>query len=321
VTLLALATDGAHLLSASDNNILRIWNINTGETEQEIIGCAAESGDSVICIAISPNVVHIASGWTDSTVKIWNAQTGEVKQELEGHSQMVNSVAFSPDGVYLVSGSDDSTVRIWNVESGEMERELVGHSGAVRSVTFSPDCVRIASGAADGIRLWNATTGETDGVCGVDSPLIFSVAFSRDGTRIISRSMGSKTIIWNITSGEFENVREIGMGMFLYLYLFAMILSLTQVSTPRNLSQPSKTVNLVRCPQRRIFHFILTQTWWEIDSGCGLSMWLVCCPEISMVQWHALDSNQDVRLLSIWPSGSRIEMRYFRIYNRSPCFM
>ncbi|KIJ91722.1 hypothetical protein K443DRAFT_653503, partial [Laccaria amethystina LaAM-08-1] len=106
----AFSQDGSRVVSGSDDNTVRIWNVTTGEVEAELKGHTG----SVRSVAFSQDGSQVVSGSDDQSVRIWNVTTGEVEAELKGHTHRVTSVAFSQDGSRVISGSDNKTVRIWN---------------------------------------------------------------------------------------------------------------------------------------------------------------------------------------------------------------
>ncbi|KAJ5698402.1 hypothetical protein N7462_000407 [Penicillium macrosclerotiorum] len=112
----AFSGDGRLLASASDDQIVWLWNSTTGLPEQKFEG---HSG-SVQSVAFSPDDRLLASGSNDETLRLWNTATGALEQTLEGHSGPIQSVIFSPDGRFLASGSSDHTVRLWDTATGAL---------------------------------------------------------------------------------------------------------------------------------------------------------------------------------------------------------
>ncbi|MEP4195691.1 MAG: AAA family ATPase [Aliishimia sp.] len=198
VNSVAFSPDGRRIVSGSDDNTLRIWDVQSGEELQVLRGHESY----VTSVAFSSDGRSILSGSQDYTLRIWDAQSGEELQVLQGHERPVTSVAFSTDGRRILSGSYDNTLRIWDAKSGEELQVLQGHESDVTSVAFSPDGHRILSGSRDNtLRLWDAQSGEELKVLQGHKGGVTSVAFSPDGRRILSGSYDTTLRIWDAQSG------------------------------------------------------------------------------------------------------------------------
>ncbi|KAG8693594.1 hypothetical protein FRC09_010409 [Ceratobasidium sp. 395] len=103
---------GAHIVSGSCDNTVRIWDARTGQS----IGQPLQGHTGwVNSVAYSPGGAHIMSSSSDKTIRIWDARTGQsIGQPLQDHTGSVFSAAYSPDGAHIMSGSYDNTVRIWD---------------------------------------------------------------------------------------------------------------------------------------------------------------------------------------------------------------
>ncbi|MHB8598589.1 MAG: WD40 domain-containing protein [Ktedonobacteraceae bacterium] len=152
----AFSTDTTFLVSSSDDQTIRIWNVATGQCLQTL-----RHAHRVRSVALSPDDALLASGSDDHTICIWNAKTGACLKTLSGHDDRVWSVAFDPTGTRLASGGTDCTVRVWDVASGQTLRVLEGHTDWVRSVVFAAKGLVLASGSDDAtLRLWDIQTGQ-----------------------------------------------------------------------------------------------------------------------------------------------------------------
>ncbi len=104
--------DGKTLASGGGDNIIHLWDIDTGKINMTLIGHT----HWVFSLAFSPDGKTLASGSVDSDIRLWDPHTGQHKKTLTGHTAWVRSIAFSSDGKTLVSGSDDGSVLLWEID-------------------------------------------------------------------------------------------------------------------------------------------------------------------------------------------------------------
>ncbi len=131
----AFSIDGKLIVSKSDDDTERTWDVYTGRE----IGCVKKPAYFMRSIAFSPNGKLIVPIPHDNTVQILSLETRKTTIFLKGHMDLVFQVIFSPCGRMIVSGSRDCTVRIWNVETGEEIKKLEGYRREVCCVALSPN--------------------------------------------------------------------------------------------------------------------------------------------------------------------------------------
>jgi WD40 repeat protein/cellulose biosynthesis protein BcsQ len=206
-------SDSKIIATGSDENIVKIWNVETGTLLKELEGHT----NWILSVAFSPDGKVLASGSEDNTVKIWDINTEDCLQTFEdaeghkGHTDRVRSVAFHPDGKFLASGSDDRKIIIWKwngepEEPREFFQSLPNHQSRVRAVTFSPNGDYLASSSDDKtIRIWKSSTDGKFQECQVlegHTDKVVSVAFSPDGKTLASGSDDTTVRIWNVQDGK-----------------------------------------------------------------------------------------------------------------------
>ena len=167
---LAVTPDGKHLVSASNDKTVRVWDIETGQTVRTIRGEAAPGNWGVIhAMALSPDGRWLAVGGylhgTDrvsaSGVRLYDFSSGRLAAFLKGHDNVVYAVAFSPDSTRLISGSGDKTAIVWDLTTRRQVHRLSGHTQAVKAVGFTRDGERAVTGGEDQtLRLWNVADGK-----------------------------------------------------------------------------------------------------------------------------------------------------------------
>ena len=85
----AFSPDGSRVVSGSEDNTVRIWNVATGESEAELKGHSGR----VSSVVFSPDGSHVVSGSEDNTVRIWTIATGL--------STVLADRALLQDGIYV----------------------------------------------------------------------------------------------------------------------------------------------------------------------------------------------------------------------------
>ena len=188
--------DGKTLASASSDNTIKLWHLETQKPIATLIG----HSNLVNSVAFSFDGLILASASDDNTIKLWHLETQKRIATLTGHSDLVNSVAFSPDSKTLASASDDKTIKLWHLETQKLITTL-RHSNEVRSVAFSPDGKTLASTSDDHtIKLWPLQSQKPIATLTGHSSKVNSVAFSPDGLTLASVSSDKTIKLWHLQS-------------------------------------------------------------------------------------------------------------------------
>lgn len=199
VNSVSYSPDGKFIVSGSDDNTVRIWDVATKKPIRTLAGHTS----AVTSVDFSSDGVFIVSGSKDNTVRIWEFATGILIRKIAKHSNSVNSVAFSPDGKTVASGSGDGTVRISEAITGRQIHTLDSYSYQVFSVAFSPDSSFIAGGCGDNmVKIWDATSGKLIRTLTGHRSVAMSVDFSPDGKFVASGSADNTVRIWDAVSGH-----------------------------------------------------------------------------------------------------------------------
>jgi WD40 repeat protein len=153
--------DNEKIVSGSDDNTIKIWNLKTGACIRTLDIHTDGHTDRVTCLATIYGGKEIVSGSYDKTIKIWDSNTGKCIRTLEEHTGEVLCLAIINYGYpYIVSGSSDKTIKIWNSYTGECSDTLEGHTDRVTCLSCPTDEYGngnrlILSGSADKtIKMW-----------------------------------------------------------------------------------------------------------------------------------------------------------------------
>jgi WD40 repeat protein len=191
----AFSPDGTRMITGSEDNTARIWDVATGREVSILKGHASD----VIAAIFSPDGRHIVTGSYDTTAKVWDARTGRELVTFKAHVKPVCTVSMSPDGKKIVTGSTDGTARVWEATTGRELFVLKGHKGPLLSVAYSPDGRRILTGCADGMaRIWDAQRGrETLRIYGRTGG-----TFAPDGKHVVLGGVNGIAKIYNAYTGR-----------------------------------------------------------------------------------------------------------------------
>jgi WD40 repeat protein len=191
--------DGRHVVSASDDGSLKVWELETGRVVATLEG----HGAGVNGCVVTPDGRHVVSVSWNKT-KVWELETGREVAELEGHEAFVQGCAVTPDGRRVVSASEDGTLTVWAWETGREVVTLKGHKASVTGCAVTPDGRHVVSASGDRtLKVWELETGrEVASLKGHDAS-VNGCAVMPDGRHVVSVSW-KKTKVW-----EWETGREV----------------------------------------------------------------------------------------------------------------
>ncbi|CAJ0947927.1 unnamed protein product, partial [Mesorhabditis belari] len=189
-----LEIHSGHVVTSSDDNKLRVWNVDDAELAFTLTG---HMGD-IWTILESDDGKYIFSGSSDQTVRVWCGQTGAQLHVLQGHTDTVTCMSLQ--GTTLVSGSDDGTLRVWDIVDGKCLHILTGHLEEVWCVQF--DGIRVVSSAADfTVKVWNVQTGECLHTLTGHTSTVDSLLFDPDRDLVVSESRDRTIRVWDVRRG------------------------------------------------------------------------------------------------------------------------
>jgi U3 small nucleolar RNA-associated protein 13 len=150
----ALHPDNKQIVTASQNLLLRTWDIETGKCTKSL----KAHERPVMSMDFDSTGVLVATGSSDRTVKVWDIEKGHCTHNFKGHEMVVNTVKFHPDinRLQLVSCSDDNSVMVWDLATMTCAAHLTDHMSTVTSVIFSTDgWTLITAGRDKVVNIWD----------------------------------------------------------------------------------------------------------------------------------------------------------------------
>jgi WD40 repeat protein len=195
----AVTPDGRHVVSASEDKTLKVWELATGRALATFEGHTGE----VRACAVTPDGRHVVSASQDQTLKIWELATGRALATLEGHTGEVTACVVTPDGRHVVSASMDKMLEVWELATGRALATLAGHTGAVRTCAVTPDGRHVVSASWDQtLKVWELATGRALATLRGHTDWVMACAVTPDGRRVVSASDDHTLKVWELATGR-----------------------------------------------------------------------------------------------------------------------
>jgi WD40 repeat protein len=193
--------DGSYVLSVSNDNTLKLWEIKTGAFVRTFSGYGT---DCPTAVCFSVNGRYVLSGHFYTPMKLWEVDTGQCIRTFDKNTFGVTAICFNPDGRYALSGGvTEHKLNLRDVWTGQCVRTFEGHSGNVHSVCFSPDGRYALSGSKDKtVMLWEVETGRRLRTFEGHTESVFTVCFSPDGRYALSGSWDKTVKLWEVETGR-----------------------------------------------------------------------------------------------------------------------
>ncbi|UGQ10440.1 hypothetical protein LO772_26845 [Yinghuangia sp. ASG 101] len=177
VNSLALAADGRLLLTASDDETIRLWDTASWQVTAVLTGHTGYIREVAAC------GMTAVSGGEDGTFRVWDLDDAVCRGVFDDHGLSVDHVAIAPDGRRAASASRANQVLLWDLSGPKLERALydtgqtvldipgmslymlagdnrtgVGHGSAPKALVF--DATRdFLYTAADEVICWDLADG------------------------------------------------------------------------------------------------------------------------------------------------------------------
>ncbi len=197
----AVSADGKHLLSGSQDQTLRYWQMDESKLlETAVVGGGFDN--TVWSVALSPDGKHALAGLQRAVVEVREVPSLKLVRELKGHTSATYGVAFSPDSRLVAGACYDRTATVWELATGKLVKQF-RHGEQVKSVAFSPDGRWLATASRDKlVRLIDTKTWALSKELKGHAAPVHGVAFSPDSGTLASAGEDATVRLWEVSSGK-----------------------------------------------------------------------------------------------------------------------
>ncbi|HWO21593.1 MAG TPA: WD40 repeat domain-containing protein [Kofleriaceae bacterium] len=195
----AMTADGRHVVSASDDRTLKVWDLSSGRVLATLEG---HSGWVRAC-ALTADDRRVISASVDRTLKVWDLESGRALTTLEGHADWVRWYAVTADGRRVIAPSASGTPTIWDLDSGHVLSTLEGHADRVLACTVTTDGRRAVSASADStLKVWDLERGSLLSTLEGHEDWVLACTISAEGRRMVSASADTTLKVWDLENGS-----------------------------------------------------------------------------------------------------------------------
>ncbi|KAG1893947.1 WD40-repeat-containing domain protein [Suillus fuscotomentosus] len=158
---ISLSPDGKKVASGSEDDGVRLWDMDTGKVVKKFTGHT----DGVKSVCWSPDGGRVVSGSDDETFRVWDVESSDTmtvlilapKMRKEKDDFIWAVCDYSPDEDMIATGGDNYGLKIWDSNTGELLKTLDRHGGAW-CLTWTSDALIAGGYSINRIRKFDVPT-------------------------------------------------------------------------------------------------------------------------------------------------------------------
>ncbi|PNJ90103.1 RBBP4 isoform 8 [Pongo abelii] len=155
-----------HLLSASDDHTICLWDISAVPKEGKVVDAKTIfTGHTAVVEDVSWHLLHeslFGSVADDQKLMIWDTRsnnTSKPSHSVDAHTAEVNCLSFNPYSEFiLATGSADKTVALWDLRNLKLKlHSFESHKDEIFQVQWSPhnETILASSGTDRRLNVWD----------------------------------------------------------------------------------------------------------------------------------------------------------------------
>ncbi|MFX1499694.1 MAG: hypothetical protein ACFFDH_01875 [Promethearchaeota archaeon] len=223
ITSIAITPDNKYIISCSDDETIKIWDINTGgcllslDDEKNVNEVNITSDGRYFITNTAVNTRVKKKGWVDVwSVKIWDMSVVfeegkrlDKKKEKENKWEYKESefLEITHDNKFVLSvPKDDNIIEMRDIFSGELVKRFEGHTDKINSIVCIDNNRFISCSDDQTIKFWETMTGECIQTLEGHKEEVKVITISHDYKILVSGSkkgIGGVVFVWDLSMGKY----------------------------------------------------------------------------------------------------------------------
>jgi WD40 repeat protein len=142
--------DNRFLATADSENLVRLWDLQSGQAAKTFRGTAVDCGDDGKTLVV---------GVMEGTPTLRNFESGSETKFVSGGTTGIVDVAVTTDGKKALVAVEDGTVKVWDLTTGQIIRSLAGPAESSISISRIGGLLATGGGGDGSVSVWEFMTG------------------------------------------------------------------------------------------------------------------------------------------------------------------
>jgi WD40 repeat protein len=194
VRALAFSPDGEMIVSAGDDQVMRIWNARSGAPA----GASEKHPRPIHDLHVSRDGARVLTGAADGRIRVFDLRKATLLFTLGDGDETMRAAGFTADGRQVITAHANGTLRIW--DPGNRRPAEIRDLGGIDLVSLSPDGRHLLVAGAETVLFDLRVRRRVATLRGADR--ISAAAFTADGKRIVTAARDGMVRFWDTLSGD-----------------------------------------------------------------------------------------------------------------------